>query len=156
MYPYGPGAHHWHWHHGPRRLVWFALGAFAATWWIKHKEERRAWTSHCIRAPVQPPVLTSSNADADPWSARGVTNAINGIPQEVSQHMNDWSDERQRMAEISASAGDKLAELSEATLDTVLTTVEVLKAKLAEHRAERDKQLEEERQRKNQNPPRLV
>ncbi|KAF5383523.1 hypothetical protein D9615_003590 [Tricholomella constricta] len=154
MHPYGPGAHYWHWHRGPRRLIWFIIGAAAATWWIKHKEERQGWKSHCIRAPIQPPVL-SSNADADPWSTRGVTKAINNLPPaEMSRHTNDWNDEKQHMAEISQSAGDKLAELSEATLDTVLMTVEVLKAKLAEHRAARDKQLEEERQKKN--PPRLV
>ncbi|KAG5651070.1 hypothetical protein H0H81_009983 [Sphagnurus paluster] len=79
----------------------------------------------------------------------------------MNVHMNDWSEEKRRVEEIKDSAGDKLAELSEATLDTVLTTVEVLKAKLAEHRAERDRQLEQERQRnlenaKSERPPRIV
>ncbi|KAF8074898.1 hypothetical protein FPV67DRAFT_603475 [Lyophyllum atratum] len=150
MHPYSSGPH-WHWHRGPSRLIWFFIGAATATWWIKHKEGRHGGSNHhCIRAPVQPPVL-SSHSDPDPWSTRRVTRAINGIPPaEVSN--NDWDEEKQRVAELSQSAGDKLAELSEATLDTVLTTVEVLKAKLAEHRAERDKKMEEERK----NPPRLV
>jgi len=145
MHPYGPGAH-WQWYRGPSRLIWFFVGAATATWWIKHKEGWHGGSRHCIRAPIQPPVLSSSS-NPDSWSTSGVAKAINGIPPaELSN--NDWNEEKQRVAELSQSAGDKLAELSEATLDTVLTTVEVLKAKLAEHRAERDKQLEEER-RKN-------
>ncbi|KAG6845499.1 hypothetical protein H0H87_008396 [Tephrocybe sp. NHM501043] len=103
-----------------------------------------------MRPPVPQPVLSTHEEPADPWSTRGVTRAVNGIPPAQMS-----SDEQKRLAEMSASASDKLAELSEATLDTVLTTVEVLKAKLAEHRAEREKELEEERRRK-ENPPRLV
>ncbi|GLB41884.1 hypothetical protein LshimejAT787_1004840 [Lyophyllum shimeji] len=155
MHPYSHwhGAH-WHWHRGPSRLIWFFIGAAAATFWHKHKEAKHGvgWHPHCLRAPIQPPVLSSS-ANPDRRSMHGVSKAINNIPPAELSNSTEWNEEKQRMAELSRSAGDKLAELSEATLDTVLTTVEVLKAKLAEHRAERDKQLQDERRK---NPPRPV
>ncbi|KAG6854263.1 hypothetical protein C0991_008956 [Blastosporella zonata] len=152
MYPHAPHYWHRHFYRGPSRLLWFALGAVTASIWAKEKE-RAEWSGklrHCIRAPIPQPALSTQTEPVEPWSARGVSRAVNSIPPaEMS------SDDQKRLAELRASAGDKLAELSEATLDTVLTTVEVLKAKLAEHRAERDRQLEEER-RQNENPPRLV
>ncbi|KAF8199002.1 hypothetical protein BJ912DRAFT_1139838 [Pholiota molesta] len=52
-----------------------------------------------------------------------------------------------------------MVELTEATLESVLTTAEALKAKLAEHRAEREKQqklLEEQVAAQRRDPPRLV
>ncbi|KAF9466054.1 hypothetical protein BDZ94DRAFT_1251991 [Collybia nuda] len=149
---------YYHWHHGPRRFVWFFIGAATATWWIKAKEAHhgQASWSHCIRPPLQS-LPASPNPDA-PWTPRDIPRTINSIPPAES-----WSDqqsqtkaqieEKDRMAALGNQAGDKMVELSEATLDTVLTTVEMLKAKLAEHRAEREKQLEEDRKR---NPPRLV
>ncbi|KAG6890089.1 hypothetical protein C0995_012038 [Termitomyces sp. Mi166 len=152
MYPYAPG-HFWYrrWNHGPSRILWFTFGAIAASLWARHRE-RVHWHghSHCFRPPVQQPVLSTQTESVDPWSARGVSRAVNGIAPEPMTN-----DDKKRLAEIGVSAGDKLVELSEATLDIVLTTVEILKAKLAEHRAEREKQREEERDRK-EDLPRLV
>ncbi|KAG6909033.1 hypothetical protein DXG01_002307 [Tephrocybe rancida] len=152
MHPFAPNHYWYRWHRGPSRILWFALGAITASVWAKHRE-RTEWNGYprlCARPPVPQPTLSTQAEPTDPWSARGVSRAVNGVPPaQIS------SDEQKRLAEMSASAGDKLVELSEATLDTVLTTVEVLKAKLAEHRAERDKQQEEERRQKA-NPPRLV
>jgi hypothetical protein len=59
----------------------------------------------------------------------------------------------------SRQAGDSMTDLSEATLDSILCTVETLKAKLAEHRAQRErqqKQLDEEFEALKKDPPRLV
>ncbi|KNZ74563.1 hypothetical protein J132_06517 [Termitomyces sp. J132] len=148
MHPYGPG-HFWYRSgcYGPSRILWFAFGAIAASLWTRH-QGRVEWHSHsnCVR----PPVLSTQAEPVDPWSAHGVSRAVNGIAPETMS-----SDDKRRLAELGTSAGDKLVELSEATLDTVLTTVEVLKAKLAEHRAEREKQQEEERRRK-ESPPRIL
>ncbi|KIY43765.1 hypothetical protein FISHEDRAFT_77702 [Fistulina hepatica ATCC 64428] len=70
-----------------------------------------------------------------------------------------WQEERERMAAMARQAGDAMAEMSEATLDQVLATVESLKAKLAEHRAQREAQkkaLEKELEEHERNPPRFV
>ncbi|KAG6826303.1 hypothetical protein H0H92_000389 [Tricholoma furcatifolium] len=110
----------------PTRLFWFAVGAASALWWEKHRDCH----THCPRSATQ-------NAPVN--SSRGVNASI--PPMQTSPGLND-------LAELGTSAGDKLADVSESTLDTVLSTVEVLKAKLAEHRAERQKEMEEERRRK--------
>jgi hypothetical protein len=52
-----------------------------------------------------------------------------------------------------------MTDLSEATLETVLTTAEALKAKIAEIRAERQRQqklLDERLEAERKNPPRFV
>ncbi|KAF8194953.1 hypothetical protein BJ912DRAFT_1040523 [Pholiota molesta] len=67
--------------------------------------------------------------------------------------------EKAHMAKVSRQAVDTMVELTEATLESVLTTAEALKAKLAEHRAEREKQqklLEEQVAAQRRDPPRLV
>ncbi|KAG6895857.1 hypothetical protein C0992_011996 [Termitomyces sp. T32_za158] len=150
MHPYGPG-HFWYrgWYHGPSRILWFTFGAIAASLWARHGDRLERHGIHsCVRSTEQH-VLSTQTEPVDPWSIRGVSRAVNDVAPE---HMSN--DDKKRLAELGASAGDKLVELSEATLDTVLTSVEVLKAKLAEHRAEREKQ-HEERRRKDENP-RLV
>jgi len=146
MHPYGPGFHHWH--RGPSRIVWFFLGAATATWWIKHKEIHGSWSTHCIRVPILPSSMPSGPEAPSSWSPRNIPRSINNIPSAGHQGQSQpWDEEKERVMAVGQQAGDKLAELSEATLDTVLTTVEMLKTKLAEHRAERDKQLEEDRKR---------
>jgi len=54
----------------------------------------------------------------------------------------------QRMPLLSPQAEEKVTELSETTLNSIISTVEALKVKLAEHKAERRKQ-EEGRQASN-------
>ncbi|KAF7364985.1 hypothetical protein MVEN_00369400 [Mycena venus] len=83
---------------------------------------------------------------------------LNGSEPQVNYqaHYNrDWEQERARVRQFSRSAEDTVAELSEATLNTILQATEALKAKMAEHRAlrEEERRMEEERRR---NIPRLV
>jgi len=51
-----------------------------------------------------------------------------------------WREEKQKMKAMALQAGDTASEATEATLERILSTVQALKAKLAEHRAERDRQ----------------
>ncbi|KAI0923839.1 hypothetical protein AcW1_006686 [Taiwanofungus camphoratus] len=57
-----------------------------------------------------------------------------------------WEEEKHRMQAIGKQATDTVSDLSEATLETLLSTVQALKAKLAESRAQRDEQLQQLRQ----------
>ncbi|KDR80503.1 hypothetical protein GALMADRAFT_240790 [Galerina marginata CBS 339.88] len=164
MHPYY--SHMGHWHRGPSRLLWFFFGGLAATWWIKHKDADRRVFGHCMRPPVQAPP-TDSAAPPSPWpqNMSDIPRAINNIPPAHSSPVSaewesrQWEQEKEHLANISRQATDAMADLTEATLETVLSTAESLKAKLAEHRAQREKQqkvidqrLEEERR----SPPRLV
>ncbi|KAL0580475.1 hypothetical protein V5O48_001545 [Marasmius crinis-equi] len=72
------------------------------------------------------------------------------------QQKLQWEQDRDRLM---TKAQETMSDMSEATLDSLSGTIETLRAKLAEHRVQRDKQqkeLEQELQEKNKNPPRWV
>ncbi|KAJ7281799.1 hypothetical protein C8J57DRAFT_1173799 [Mycena rebaudengoi] len=159
---------------GPRRLVWFILGATAATMWHTRKEAHGHTTEryfgHCFRPPVQHRPASDvqpMSGDARQWRPRDIPNTINNIPPAPAlpwgypeMHRDrQWEEEKIKLQAFGKQAEEAMTQLSEATLDSVLTTVETLKQKLVEHRAERqkaqellEKQLEEERK----NPHRFV
>lgn len=58
---------------------------------------------NCVRSPVQQSVLSTQTEPVDPWSARGVSRAVNGVAAEPMS-----SDDKKRLAELGASAGDKV------------------------------------------------
>ncbi|KAJ2925911.1 hypothetical protein H1R20_g11171, partial [Candolleomyces eurysporus] len=70
-----------------------------------------------------------------------------------------WDASDERFDEMTKQAGEAMTELTEVTLDTVLTTAQALKVKLAEYRAEKERQqkdLDAKREEARRNPPRLV
>ncbi|KAJ7486101.1 hypothetical protein B0H11DRAFT_2016945 [Mycena galericulata] len=135
------------------RFLWFFLGAGVGAWWATSKKINIDCQVHrTLPAAPSGPVqqMPGSNGSATENNAPMAYNYNYNInPRDV------WEQERARIREVSRSAGDTVAELSEATLNTVLQATEALKAKMAEHRAlrEQERQLEEERRR---NPPRYV
>ncbi|PPQ88701.1 hypothetical protein CVT25_009465 [Psilocybe cyanescens] len=174
-----------HWSR-PSRLVWFIVGAASATWWIKRRESNGRTFGHCMRPPIQSHIHASGNNDGiqpppqghhSPWpqSIGDIPRAINNIPEPSppppqiyspnalgeweKRQDTQWDLEKEHLAKISRQATDAMAELTEATLESVLSTAEALKAKLAEHRAQREKQqklIEQEIERQRRDPPRLV
>jgi len=130
--------HAYRWHYGPSRFLWFCIGAAASAYWMS-RDRHRLWLDRCNRAPIQSPSVPPSSEAGPSYNPQYDTRAGSA----------PW-DEGERMLAFSRQAGDKVTELSEATLDSLLSTVEALKAKLAEHRAEREKQMGEERK---QSPP---
>ncbi|KAH9479569.1 hypothetical protein JR316_0008164 [Psilocybe cubensis] len=165
-----------YWGRGPSRLLWFAIGAASATWWVRRRECSNRSFGPCIRQPIQSPIgNTDTTQPSWPQSVTDIPRAINNIPQPAPvQHTTyspstigewekrqdaQWELEKEHLAKISRQATDAMAELTEATLESVLATAESLKAKLAEHRAQREKQqkqIEEEMERQRRDPPRLV
>ncbi|KAJ7733247.1 hypothetical protein DFH07DRAFT_845864 [Mycena maculata] len=173
---YSHGFHSWH---GPRRAVWFIIGAASATMWMNHKEAHRQtherYFGHCFRPPVlpmqpRPPVdgaAPSPTVDEPAqWRPRDIPNAINNIPPAPlpwgypeSHRDRQWEEEKLKLQAIGKQAEDVMTKLSEATLDTVMSTMEALKLKLAEHRAQREaaqRQLEEQLEEQRRNPHRFV
>ncbi|KAI0792095.1 hypothetical protein C8Q75DRAFT_805137 [Abortiporus biennis] len=97
------------------------------------------------------------------WSYPGRDSGAVSTPPPVDK----WEDERKKLNDFSKKANETFQEISEATLDSLLSTVEGLKARLAENRAERERQaqelqaLKEEQMRqyeewKKQQPPRHI
>ncbi|KAF8909402.1 hypothetical protein CPB84DRAFT_1766051 [Gymnopilus junonius] len=158
-----------HWHRGPSRILWFALGAVTAAWWIKRKDSDRHVFGHCRRLPPQyyPPtdstVPPSTSPVTWPQTFSDIPRAINNIPPAAdpsSASRSEWlsDEERERLANLSRQATDAMVDLTESTLESVLTTAQSLKAKLAEHRAQRQSQqkaIEQQLEEKRKTPPSL-
>ncbi|OCH93673.1 hypothetical protein OBBRIDRAFT_278185 [Obba rivulosa] len=133
-------------HRHGSRFLWFIFGAVTATWVIKHREVdyHFKFSHHCSRhqipqhayppPPSAPPMIPS----AEQQSEAPVKPAL-VLPMPTEK----WDEDKVRAAALSKQASERFSELSEATLDAVLNTVQSLKAKLAEHRAEREQQWEQ-------------
>ncbi|KAJ7583290.1 hypothetical protein C8J56DRAFT_1055052 [Mycena floridula] len=152
-------SHNWLWHQGqyrysrPSRLLWFILGAATVKAWNYHQEARlyyankRYW-GNCFRAPIQVPNYLPHSSLQSSLEAKRPTDTAPRWRQQSSPWDDceaQWERDKARLLELVKYAQDTAADLSESTLDSILTTVESLKAKLAEHRAQREKQLLEPR-----------
>lgn len=126
------------------RLIWFGLGAFAASWWHKHhyangqlcgrrpqfvkeREER----DHTQSAPA-----TYSPAARSPAP---VGSAYPPVQAETESWGVDKFD-RDRLRELGGQATDALADASESMLDSAFSTLEILRNRLREQRAEKERQ----------------
>ncbi|KAJ7634121.1 hypothetical protein DFH06DRAFT_678938 [Mycena polygramma] len=164
-YSHGHGFHSWR---GPRRTVWFLIGAASATFWSHHKEAHRQtherYFGHCFRPPV--PAHRPADPQPEEWRPRDIPSAINNIPPSSlpwgypeSHRDRQWEEEKQKIQAMGRQAEDVMAKLSEATLDSIMSSMEALKVKLAEHRAQREaaqQQLEKELEEQRKNPHRFV
>jgi len=164
---YSTNFHSWH---GPRRAVWFILGAASATFWIAHKEAHRRnetderYFGHCFRPPVSPmqprPPVDVSAPDEPPaqWRPRVPPASMPwGYPE--SHRDRQWEEEKIKLQAIGRQAEEVMAKLSEDTLTSVMSTMESLKTKLAEHRAQREeaqRQSEKQFEEQRKNPHRFV
>ncbi|KAI0791084.1 hypothetical protein C8Q75DRAFT_759232 [Abortiporus biennis] len=149
------------WQYRPSRLIWFLIGAASATWYCKSKEAHsfdHYRTARCARHRIP------NNAYQAPH-ARTASQSPNGdLPvDEKSSEKRDaggcgWSrwhrvnappvppppikrdEEQQKLDELGKKANETFEELSEATLDKLMSAIISLKAKLAENRAQREHQ----------------
>ncbi|KAF8141624.1 hypothetical protein EV363DRAFT_1308604 [Boletus edulis] len=131
MHPY----QHVFLHRGPSRIFWFFIGAGVATWWHHSSimRDHRAQYFPCVmhrRIPSDPPPQ-----EAAPWKPSwGPDRTPAGWHQQ-----RDWEQDKERLRHIQKRAGETVIDLSESTLDSIVTSAESLKAKLAELRAERER-----------------
>ncbi|KAF8817563.1 hypothetical protein BYT27DRAFT_7216642 [Phlegmacium glaucopus] len=144
---------------GPSRIVWFLIGAVTASWWLKRKDADSRIFGHCMRLQYQtpPPIgnpsfapdgapsnigpFTPSVPDFRSVTFRDIPRAFNHIPPaHWGEQQQSWQQEKEHLANISRKVTDAMADLTEATLESVLSAAEALKAKLAEHRANREHQ----------------
>ncbi|KAG7093734.1 hypothetical protein E1B28_007385 [Marasmius oreades] len=76
--------------------------------------------------------------------------------QSFEQQRAQWEQDRERLLK---KAHEAMSDMSETTLESLSGTIETLRAKLADHRAQREKQqkqLEQELEEKKKNSPRWV
>ncbi|KAF9054365.1 hypothetical protein BJ165DRAFT_1438287 [Panaeolus papilionaceus] len=151
-----------HWHHfrhpfmyrGPSRLLWFAIGAVTASWFIKRKDERRVW-GHCRRPALGPNDLPQQSPDdQDPWKARATefSRTINNLnppdgPVTPPWDEKEFQQQREHFAKVSRQAGEAMSDLTESTLETVIAAAQAMRSKLSDNRKRRE--IEEEQHRRN-------
>ncbi|KAH7914848.1 hypothetical protein BJ138DRAFT_1143092 [Hygrophoropsis aurantiaca] len=180
MHPYHPFHYgrRFHWH-GPSRIFWFIIGAGAATFWHRSREIREhrgqfgcVMQNRRLNAPgefsapasASTPPANVSTPYQDPapvpqpggWDWTAPQRSSDGT---VGWNQQDWDENKERMKQLQKRAEDVMADMSESTLDSIVSTVETLKGKIAEHRAEREQQqkrLEEELERQKKEPRRYV
>jgi len=118
------------------RLFWFFVGGATATWLMKDRSSRCGFSRRSV---------TNSSPEENPTSSSPEAQHNHIAPphsQLWRQQMPpyQWEEEKARIRELSRNAADSMAELSEVTLDALQSTVGALKAKLAEHRQQREQE----------------
>ncbi|KAF5380800.1 hypothetical protein D9757_007122 [Collybiopsis confluens] len=154
-------------------FLWFFLGAGAATWYSKHHDRQwgshqwgHRWNDRCDNhgpasqaAPSDAPPQTPVNVNSSASSPSSSSAPFQGAGSTAAPASDPWATEKERMREIGAQVGVNVLEFSESTLDTLLSSIQNMKAKVVQQRFEREK-LEAEQKRlaeeQRMNPPRYV
>lgn len=167
MYPY------YHLRH-PSRIVWFILGAGAATFWhcSRQMREHRAQYFPCVMqarhiegggehpGPTSPIYKPDAPAPQEHrWNFIHRTQPDRNGDGTAGWNQREWEEDKERLKEIQKRAEDAMLDMSESTLESIVSTVEALKTKLAQHKTQREqerKNFEEELERQKKNPLRYV
>ncbi|KAG2145115.1 hypothetical protein DEU56DRAFT_788845 [Suillus clintonianus] len=170
MYPY----YSHQYFRGPSRILWFMLGAGAATFWNcgRQMRENRAHYFPCVmqarrvegsgEQPNTPPVSSKSDAPASQehrWNFIYRNQPDRNGDGTAGWNQREWEEDKERLKEIQKRTEDAMLDMSESTLESIISTVESLKNKLAQHKIQREQQqkkYEEELERQKKNPPRFV
>ncbi|KAG1808603.1 uncharacterized protein BJ212DRAFT_638891 [Suillus subaureus] len=151
-----PFYHHHHFR-GPSRIIWFALGAGAATLWHCNRQMRE----HC--AQYFPCVMQPRHAEGAQEHRWNFTHTRRQPDRNgdgtAGWNQREWEEDKERLKEIQKRAEDAMLDMSESTLESIVSTVEALKTKLAQHKTQREqerKNYEEELERQKKEPLRYV
>ncbi|KAJ3865822.1 hypothetical protein EV359DRAFT_62825 [Lentinula novae-zelandiae] len=157
-------------------LLWFFIGAGAATVYTRrrdhlqqHEDFQSGWPSHRCHShssqiPSSQEVAQASSPNREPFfpSAPWTNNSASSpsLSQDASgsnsttSSSDPWAVEKERMREI----GNQVLEFSESTLDTLLSTIASMKARVVQQRLDREKHEEKKNvvEGQIQDPPRYV
>jgi len=127
----------------PHRLLWFILGAGAATWWFKYKDiPHRA--NYCATFGPNSRPLAAWPSEKSNVNAHEIAHWRPRVHRNWDEHPVDV---------LSHQAADTAAGITEAALDQVLSVAEALKAKLAEYRTQRQELDEGSEEEQRREPP---
>ncbi|KAI5987056.1 hypothetical protein EDD15DRAFT_2520782 [Pisolithus albus] len=133
----------------PSRILWFLIGAGAATWW-HHSPAMRDhhspyWPSlmqQQRRAALQDqPPSTGVGSEPGPYQERDARWRPHGPPSSGAMagwNQQEWEENKERLRNMQKRVGEAMVDMSESTLDSIVSTAETLKARLAERRARRE------------------
>ncbi|CAE7233260.1 unnamed protein product [Rhizoctonia solani] len=145
MYPYGPfqpfnsapqpGPTHVYYnrgprfHRGPSRLIWFGLGGLATYWFIQSRERKH----QMIMNQGDDAQRAGHCQGAWGWGHWGDhRREMKDTQQKMEEQHRKFQEHFREFGNVS---GDKLADMADSSLDSVLNSVMALKAKIAEQRA---------------------
>ncbi|KAJ3880267.1 hypothetical protein F5051DRAFT_171323 [Lentinula edodes] len=161
-------------------LLWFFIGAGAATVYTRrrdhlqqHEDFQSGWSSHRCHShssqiPSSQEVAQASSPNREPFfpSAPWTNNSAstpslsqNASGSNSTTSLSDpWAVEKERMREIGNQVGVNVLEFSESTLDTLLSTIASMKARVVQQRLDREKHEEKKNvvEGQIQDPPRYV
>ncbi|KZP27334.1 hypothetical protein FIBSPDRAFT_853565 [Athelia psychrophila] len=135
-----PWGYHYRVFGGPSRFVWFVLGGATATWWAKHNEIHRAIANsegegHRSRCSSSSKYDHHHRQTGQAQYAVPPPSAPPALPRQQEQPAPQmpipwWGSERTRQDE---KDNNSMSDLYETTLETVLNTVDMLKAVRLQH-----------------------
>ncbi|KAI6023587.1 hypothetical protein BKA83DRAFT_4261594 [Pisolithus microcarpus] len=139
-------------HRPASRILWFLIGAGAATWWHHSRAMRDHHSPYwpCLmqqqrRAALQDqPPITSTGSEPGPYQERDARWGWrpHGPPPSgavmAGWNHQEWEENKERLRNMQKRVGEAMVDMSESTLDSIVSTAETLKARLAEHRARRE------------------
>ncbi|KAI0821547.1 hypothetical protein BC629DRAFT_1461864 [Irpex lacteus] len=129
-----------------------------AQWHARWRERERQWgwgphhhPAQEAPTPVAESTTTPATTAATPTTTTAVASPVTpgptpGIP-DLPTTADGWEEERQRLLNIKQQAANSLLDFSEEGLDSLLTSMESLKARLSERRAQRDLEARERAER---------
>ncbi|KAJ3840257.1 hypothetical protein F5878DRAFT_613728 [Lentinula raphanica] len=143
-------------------FLWFFVGAGAATMYARRQNQHEGtWSHHsCHRTQSSRNITPPPSSEVDqtgstrkepffpsaPWNNPAAQAAVPssslGHPSTSpsTSSPDPWAAEKERMREIGSQLGDNVLEFSESTLDTLLSSIASMKAKLVQQRLEREGQ----------------
>ncbi|KAJ3565111.1 hypothetical protein NP233_g7851 [Leucocoprinus birnbaumii] len=106
----------------------------------------------------------TANATDPSFSFKDIPRSINNIPPAgwswgEKQETEKFKEKQDQLAELRKQATDAMSDMTEATLESILSGAEALKAKLIasrELRKQQEEQLRREIEEQEKNPPRLI
>ncbi|KAG8728859.1 hypothetical protein FRC11_010073 [Ceratobasidium sp. 423] len=114
---------------GPSRLIWFGLGGLATYWFIQSKERKH----QMIMNQGDDAQRTGHCHSAWGWGHWGDhRREMKDAQQKMEEQQRKF---REQFKEFGSLNSDKLADMADSSLDSVLNSVMALKAKIAEQRA---------------------
>ncbi|KAI5992583.1 hypothetical protein F5J12DRAFT_435761 [Pisolithus orientalis] len=145
MYPHHP---HVFLHRPASRIFWFLIGAGVATWWHHSRvmrdhhsqywpcvvqQQRRGALQDQPTGGSEPPIAYQERDARWGWrhnpSSPGAT---------VGWNQQEWEENKERLRNIQKRVSEAMVDMSESTLESIVSTAEALKARLAENRARRE------------------
>ncbi|KAG6336048.1 hypothetical protein ID866_3047 [Astraeus odoratus] len=114
------------------RLLWFVIGAGVATWWHHSRamHEYRAQYWPCLAHQQRRAALPDQAPTTDPIRGEGrwVWKANPSSDGTMGWNQQEWEENKERLKNMQKRVGEAMADMSESTLDSIVSAAEVLKA----------------------------